>query len=69
MLCLAPPSDKTKHSVESSNSSLQIPSKDLSNGVLHSSVADPVLKLRMLKVSCLQGYNVIGKKRPSPISF
>ena len=58
-----PPNGKTKYSTESSDSSLQSPSKGLSNGVLHSSVAAPVLKLHMLKVACLQGRNVIGKKR------
>ena len=69
MLCLAPPSGKTEYFMKSSDSSLQIPSKGLSNGVLQSSVAVPVLKLRMLKVACLQGHNVIGKKRSSPIGF
>ena len=62
MQCLVPPSGKTEQSTESSNSSLQSPSKGLSNGLLYSSVAAPVLKLRMLKVACLQGHNVIGKK-------
>ena len=62
MLCLAPPNGKTEHSTESSNSLLQSPSKGLSNGVSHSSVAAPVLKLRMLKVACLQGHNVMGKE-------
>ena len=39
MLCLAPPCDKTKHLIESSDISLQILSKGLSNGVLYSSEA------------------------------
>ena len=55
--------------MESSNSSLQSPSKSLFNDVLHFSVAAPVLKLRMLKVACLQGHYVMGEKRPSPIGF
>ena len=66
MLWLAPPSDKTEYLTESSGSSLQSLSKGLSNGVLHSS---SILKLRLLKVAYLQGHNVIGKKRLSPIGF
>ena len=58
-----PPSGKTERSTESSNKSLQSPSKSLSNGVLYFSVAVLVLKLRMLKVACLQSHNVISKKR------
>ena len=61
MLRLAPPSGKTEHLTESSDSSLQSPRKGLSNGVLYSSVAVSVLKLRMLKVACLQGLNVKSK--------
>ena len=52
MLCLAPPNGKTEHSTKSSGGSLQSTSKGLS-------------KLRMLKVACLQGQNVINKKRQS----
>ena len=59
--------NKALHGV--GNSSLQIPSEDLSNSVLYSSVVVPVLKLRMLKVTCLQGHNVIGKKRQSSTGF
>ena len=66
MLCLASPSGKTEHSTELDDSSLQIPSNGLSNGVLYSSVAIPVLKLRMLKVACLQGHNVMSRKRQVP---
>ena len=69
MLYLAPPSGKTEHFTESNNSSSQSPSKGLFNGVLHSSVAAPVLKLRMLKVACLQGHKVMGEKRPSSTGF
>ena len=35
-------SGKTKHSTESNDSSLQSPSKGLSNGVLYSSLAVPL---------------------------
>ena len=59
MLCLAPPSGKTEYSTECSDSSLQSSSKGLSNRVLYSFVFVPVLNLRMLKVACLQGHNVI----------
>ena len=69
MLCLAPLSGKTELSTKSSDSSLQIPSKGSSNGLLHSSVAVSVLKLRMLKAACLQGHYVKGEKRPSPIGY
>ena len=69
VLCLEPPNGKTEHSTESGDSSLQSHSKSLSNGVLYTSVAVPVLKLRMLKVACLQSHNVIGKKQISPIGF
>ena len=57
MCCLVPPSGKMELSAESSGSSLQNHIKGLSNGVLHSSVAAPVLKLRVLKVARLQGHN------------
>ena len=69
MPCLVPPSGKTEYSTESSDSSLQSPSKGLSNGVLQFSVAAPVLNLSMLKVAYLQGLYEIGKKRSSPIGF
>ena len=62
MLSLAPPSGKIEHSKESSNSSLQIPSKGLSNSVLYSSLAVSVLKLLMLEIACLQGHIMMGKK-------
>ena len=70
MLCLAPPSGKTEHSKELNDISLQVFIRVcLTVHVLNSSVAAPVLKLLMPKVACLQCYNVIGKKRLSPISF
>ena len=69
MICLAPSSGKTEHSTESSDSSSQSSSKGLSNSVLHFSLAALVLKLRMLKVACLQGHNMMDKKRQSPIGF
>ncbi len=55
--------------MELNDSSLQNPNKGLFNSVLHSSVAAPVLKLRILKVACLQCHNVTSKKRLSPIGF
>ena len=65
MLCLLPLSGKTEHFTKSNGSSLQTPSTGLSNGALHSSVAASILKLRMLKDACLQGQNMMGKKRLS----
>ena len=55
--------------MESSDCSFQSPSNGLFNGVLHSSVAAPVMKLRLLKVAYLQGYNVMGKIQLSPLGF
>ena len=52
--------------MESSGSSLQSSSKGLSNGVLFSSLAASVSNLRMPKVACWLGHNVIGKKQASP---
>ena len=69
MYCSVPLSGKTEHSTKSSDSSLQSLSKSLSNGVLYSFVAVPILKLHMLKVACLQGHYVIRKKRGSPVGF
>ena len=55
--------------MESGNSLLQIPKTGLSNGVLHFSIAGPVLKLCMLKVACLQGHYVMGKNDQVPEAF
>ena len=59
----------TERSTDSCDSLLQSPSKGLSNSVLYSSVPVPVLNLRMLKVACLQGHNVMGKKQLCSIGF
>ena len=45
MQYLAPPSGKTEHLTESSDSLLHSPNKDLSDGVIYFSVAVPVFEV------------------------
>ena len=58
-----------EHSTESIDSSLKSPGENLSNSLLHFTVATPILKLHLLKVVCLQGHKVIGKNDQVPCAF
>ena len=65
MQFLAPPSGKTESLRSQVAARYRVLVRVFLTVVLHSSVVAPVLKLRMPKVACLQGHNVIGKKRLS----